>query len=123
MVILLVEDDAISRTYFVETLRGYGYEVLEAGDGIKALALLEKHRYLVDLVITDMVLPQLNGIRLIARMRARWPKIPVIMVSGYLSEEAGNKIFDGKVDCLEKPFRPSALVAIVQRLVPRPSHS
>jgi two-component system, cell cycle sensor histidine kinase and response regulator CckA len=122
-VILLVEDDVISRTHFAETLRGYGYEVLEAGDGIKALALLEQHRYLVELVITDMVLPHLNGLSLIARVQTKWPKIPVIMVSGYLSKEAGNNIFDGKVDFLEKPFRPSALVAIVQRLVPRPSHS
>jgi two-component system, cell cycle sensor histidine kinase and response regulator CckA len=118
-VILLVEDDAISRTHFAETLRGYGYEVLEAGDGIKALALLDQYRFLVKLVITDMVLPQLNGLSLIARIQAKWPKLPVVIVSGYLSEEAGNNIFDGKVDCLEKPFRPSALVAIVQRLLPR----
>jgi DNA-binding NtrC family response regulator len=117
-VILLVEDDAISRTHFAETLRGYGYEVMEAGDGIKALAILG--RFHCELVITDMVLPHLNGLNLIARIQAIWPKMPVIMVSGYLSKNAGHNIFDGKVDCLQKPLSPSALVAMVQRLVPRP---
>jgi DNA-binding NtrC family response regulator len=120
-VILLVEDDVICRTHFAETLRSYGYEVMEAGDGLQALALLAGSH--CELVITDMVLPQLNGLSLIARIQAKWPKMPVIMVSGYLSQQAGNTIFDGKVDCLEKPFRPSALVAIVQRLVPRPISS
>jgi len=118
--ILLVEDDAISRTHFAETLRGYGYDVMETGDGVEALAILGRYR--CELVITDMVLPHLNGIRLISRIQAKWPKTPVIMVSGYLSEIGGKNIFDGKVDCLEKPIRPSALVAMVQRVVPRPTH-
>ena len=119
--ILLVEDDAISRTHFAETLRGYGYEVMEAGDGVKALAVLG--RFHCDLVITDMVLPHLNGLNLIARIQTIWPKLPVIMVSGYLSENAGRNIFDGKIDCFTKPVRPSALVTMVQRLVPCPSSS
>jgi DNA-binding NtrC family response regulator len=67
-----------------------------------------------------MVLPRLNGMDLIARIQAKSPKLPVIIVSGYLSEEAGHNIFNGKVDCLEKPLRPSALVALVQRVAPRP---
>lgn len=120
-VILLVEDDVISRTHFAETLRGYGYEVMEAGDGIQALAMLG--RFHCELVMTDMVLPHLNGLDLIARIQQIWPKMPVIMVSGYLSENAGRNIFEGKVDCFTKPVRPSALVAIVQRLVPRPTVS
>ena len=120
-VILLVEDDAITRAHFADTLRGYGYEVMEAGDGVKALAILARHR--CELVITDMVLPNLNGMSLIARIQSKWPYTPVIMVSGYLSQEAGNNIFDGRVDCLEKPIRPSALVALVQRLCPRSQHS
>jgi DNA-binding NtrC family response regulator len=117
-VILVVEDDVISRTHFADTLRAYGYEVMEAGDGVEALAVLARSH--CELLITDMVLPRLNGMNLIARIQAKWPKLPVIMVSGYLSEEAGHNIFDGKVDCLEKPLRPSALVATVQRIAPRP---
>jgi CheY-like chemotaxis protein len=116
-VILLVEDDAISRTHFAEILRGYGYEVMEAGDGVKALAMLG--RFHCELVITDMVLPHLNGLNLVARIQQIWPKMPVVMVSGYLSENAGRNIFDGKVDCLTKPVRPLALLTMVQRLAPR----
>jgi DNA-binding response OmpR family regulator len=118
--ILLVEDDVISRAHFAETLRRYGYDVMETGDGVEALEILGRYR--CELVITDMVLPNLNGIRLISHIEAKWPKTPVIMVSGYLSEVGGKNIFDGKVDCLEKPIRPSALVASVQRLVPRSIH-
>jgi DNA-binding NtrC family response regulator len=117
-VILLVEDDVISRMHFAETLRAYGYEVMETGDGVDALAVLARSH--CELVITDMVLPRLDGMHLIARIQEKWPKLPVIMVSGYLSEEAGHNIFEGRVDCLEKPIRPSALVALVQRIAPRP---
>jgi DNA-binding NtrC family response regulator len=119
--ILLVEDDAITRTHFADALRNYGYDVMEAGDGVQGLAILAVNQ--CDLVITDMVLPKMNGLILIDRIQAKWPHTPVIMISGYLSQAAGNKIFDGKVDCLEKPIRPSALVALVQRLCPYSHHS
>jgi len=118
--ILLVEDDAISRTHFAETLRAYGYQVLEAGDGVEALSLLEKHRAEINLVIADMVLPRLNGLVLVTNIQTRWPKVPIIMLSAYLSKEGGDKIFGRKIDFLEKPVRPSALMALVGRVLPRP---
>ena len=119
--ILLVEDDAITRAHFADALRSYGYDVMEAGDGVQALEILALNQ--CDLVIADMVLPRMNGFILIDRIQANWPHTPVIMISGYLSQEAGNKIFGGKVDCLEKPIRPSALVALVQRFCPQSRHS
>ena len=120
--ILLIEDDAISRTSFAETLRGYGYEVLEAGDGVQALALTVQHRPDIELVITDMVLPGLNGLSLVENIQLMLPQVPIIMVSAYLSKASGEKILGQKVDFLEKPIRPSALIAVVQHYAPQTHH-
>ena len=117
--ILLVEDNVISRTDFAETLRKFGYEVLEANDGRKAITLLEQHASDVNLVVTDMVMPGINGLTLVKNIEARWPKIPVIMVSAYLSADGGHKILGDKVDFLPKPILPSALIASVGRVIPR----
>jgi CheY-like chemotaxis protein len=90
--ILLVEDDGICRIDFAQKLRSYGYEVLEATDGAEAIALLENHYPTIDIVITDMVMPKVNGLNLIVNIQTRWPKLPVIMLSAYLSQYAGDSI-------------------------------
>jgi CheY-like chemotaxis protein len=113
--ILLVEDEPISRCAFAQLLRTAGHDVIEARDGTEALALLSHWR--VDLVITDLAIPNLNGLNLASFIRARWPKVPVVLISGYLSQEAENIILDGVADFLQKPVTPSALVAAVQRLL------
>jgi len=115
--ILLVEDDAASRYAFARLLRGQGYEVIEAGDGNEAVAFLDG--VAIDLVITDMVLPKINGLHLVSLIHARRPGIPIVLMSGYLSERAGKIILDGSADFFQKPVRPSALVRTVQRLLPK----
>lgn len=115
--ILLVEDDTISRTAFTKILRAHGHEVLEAADGIEALALLDK--WTIDLVITDLALPNLSGLLLVTHIRNRWPKMPAILISAYLSEDAGKIILDGSADFLPKPIDPPALLATIQRLLPQ----
>jgi CheY-like chemotaxis protein len=116
--ILLIEDDAISRMSFAETLRGYGYEVLEAGDGFEALTLVAKHRTGINLVISDMVLPGMNGLTLVENIELMLPRVPIIMVSAFLSKVGGKAILGRAVDFLEKPIRPSALIDAVQRHAP-----
>jgi len=113
--ILLVEDEAASRYGFARLLRGQGYEVIEAGDGNEAVALLDG--LAIDLVITDMELPKINGLHLVSLIQARRPGIPIVLMSGYLSERAGKIILDGSADFFQKPVRPSALVRTVQRLL------
>ena len=115
--ILLIEDDAISRTSFAEILRGYGYEVLEAAYGLQALSLIARHRSVIDLVISDMVLPGTNGLTLVQDIKLLLPKVPIIMVSAYLSKASGEAILGGEVEFLTKPVRPSALVATVQHFL------
>ncbi|HEV8725255.1 MAG TPA: response regulator [Candidatus Binatia bacterium] len=115
--ILLVEDDVPSRYAFARLLRKQGYEVIEAGDANEAVALLDGLP--VELVITDMVLPKLNGLHLVSLIHARWPGIPIVLMSSYLSESAGKIILAGSADFFQKPIRPSALVRTVQRLLPK----
>jgi CheY-like chemotaxis protein len=113
--ILLVEDEPGTRYAFGRLLRVHGHQVIEAGDGAEALALLNEWHF--DLVITDMVLPNINGLHLVSLIHARWPHMPIVLMSGYLSEKAGKIILDGSADFFQKPIRPSALVAAVQRLL------
>jgi two-component system, cell cycle sensor histidine kinase and response regulator CckA len=105
--LLLVEDDAISRTSFAELLRREGHKVIEASDGAEAIRLLEL--WPINLVITDLVLPNVNGMSLIKRIHARWRNMPVILISGYLSQRAGENILSNNATFFGKPVRPSAL--------------
>ena len=113
--ILLVEDEAITRNAFADALRSEGEEVIEAADGVQALSLLDK--WDVDLVITDLVMPKLNGFLLVAQIRATRPRIPVLLISGYLSQDGGRIISSGSAEFMHKPIDPPDLVAAVQRLL------
>ena len=113
--ILLVEDEAITRNAFADALRREGQEVIEAADGVEALSLLDKWDF--DLVITDLVMPKLNGFLLVAQIRATRPRIPVLLISGYLSQDGGRIISSGSAEFMHKPIDPPDLVAAVQRLL------
>ena len=80
--ILVVEDSVIMREIIAEALRAYGVEVVEAGDGAEALVALELHPD-VDLVVTDLEMPRLDGFELIRRIRgqARVPRLPAVVIS------------------------------------------
>jgi CheY-like chemotaxis protein len=116
--ILLVEDEDRAREVFARVLSRAGYGVLEAADGLQAMSLLEKTR--CDLVISDILMPNLNGYALVARIRAKWPNLPIILTSGFLSQDAAQRM-SGSVEFIPKPIDPQALIATVQRLVPRSS--
>jgi two-component system, response regulator FlrC len=115
IVILLVEDEAISRHAFAQILRFHRHEVIEAADGVEALTLLDKH--VISLIITDLVMPGVDGFALVARIRQRWPNMPIVLISGYTAEYAA-AAFDGSTEFLPKPIDPTVLVATVQRLLP-----
>jgi CheY-like chemotaxis protein len=112
--ILLVEDEAITRSAFADALRNEGHEVIEAAEGAQALFLLCKCH--VDLIITDVVMPRLNGFELIGRIRSVCPDVPILMISAYISQYA-EKISDGNAEFMQKPIDPPDLIAAVQRLL------
>ena len=114
--ILLVEDEPYNRQMVSGWLRNREYEVTEAKDGSEALDELGKRRF--DLVISDLVLPQIHGFDLVDEIHSRWPNTLVLMVSGYLSPDSAAKILDGMAEFLQKPFERQSLLAKVERLLP-----
>jgi two-component system, cell cycle sensor histidine kinase and response regulator CckA len=118
IVILLVDDEEGYRELIARVLTKAGYEVLQAADGLEALSLLEKSK--VDLVISDILMPALNGYALVARLRARWPKMPVILTTGFLSQESAKSMMNGSVDFIPKPIIAETLLDMIQRRTPPP---
>jgi CheY-like chemotaxis protein len=115
--ILLVEDEAIPRYAFARILRGEGHEVMEAADGEEALSLLGQHQ--IDLMITDLVMPRLDGFALTSETRQKWPNMPIIVMSGYVAQYAAEVLDGSTTEFLSKPIDPSILIATVQRLLPK----
>jgi len=114
--ILLVEDEEAYREVLARILTKAGYEVLEAADGIEALSLLEKSK--VDLIISDILMPRLNGYALVARVRAKWPTIPVILTTGFLSHDAAKNMMSGSVEFIPKPINAERLIEMIRRRIP-----
>ena len=110
--ILVVEDEAITRSDFAKLLALRGHQVMEAADGLQALNLLEQHQF--DIVITDLALPKVTGFGLIGKIRLKWPNVPIILVSAYLSPEVAKEILTGKTKFISKPVDSNELLAAVE---------
>jgi two-component system cell cycle sensor histidine kinase/response regulator CckA len=113
--ILLVEDEEGLRSLNARGLRSRGYSVIEASNGIEAMEALEDKHGAVDLVVSDVVMPEMDGPTLLKEMRARNPNLKIIFVSGY-AEEAFEKSLpeNEQFAFLPKPFALSALIAKVK---------
>ena len=112
--ILLVDDEEGYRELISRVLTKAGYEVLQAADGLQALSLLEESK--VDLVISDILMPALNGYALVARLRAKWPAMPVILTTGFLP--AAKTMMNGSVDFIPKPINADTLIDMIHRRIP-----
>jgi CheY-like chemotaxis protein len=111
--ILLVDDEALVRAATVDMLTDLGHQVIEAGSGAQALELLRTGA-LPDLVITDYLMPAMNGAELAREIRATAPRLPVLLATGY-AKLAGHAMAD--LPLLPKPFRQAELAATIERLV------
>jgi two-component system cell cycle sensor histidine kinase/response regulator CckA len=112
--ILLVEDEEGLRALNARGLSSRGYTVIEAGNGVEAIEVLEKQGD-VDLVVSDVVMPEMDGPTLLKELRRRNPKIKIIFVSGY-AEEAFQKNLpeQEQYEFLAKPFTLKQLVTKVK---------
>ena len=113
--ILLVEDEEGLRQLNARGLASRGYTVLEAGNGVEAIDVLEKSDGQVDLVVSDVVMPEMDGPTLLRELRTRNPTLKVIFVSGY-AEDAFQRHLpaDGRFAFLAKPFTLKQLVNAVK---------
>ncbi len=110
--ILLVDDEALVRDATVEMLTDLGHLVIPAASATEALDILA-HASLPDLVISDYLMPGMNGAELAAEIRRRYPNLPILLATGYASL-AGNSMPD--LPLLPKPYRQSELAATIERL-------
>jgi PAS domain S-box-containing protein len=116
--ILVVEDDEIVRKLTCQALRRYGYQVMEAANGIEALLACEKHPESIPLMITDVVMPQISGPELATRLRLLHPETQVLYISGYTDDAVvRHGLLDAALYFLQKPFTPGALVHKVRDIL------
>lgn len=116
--ILLVEDEEAVRSFAARALEGRGYKVLQAGTGAEALEVLEASGGEVDLVVSDVVMPEMDGPTLLNKLRETRPELKVIFISGY-AEEAFKKNLEGEETFafLPKPFSLKQLAAAVKDML------
>ena len=117
--LLVIDDDPAVRGFLRQILAGAGYIVVEAGDGRSGMSKIEPHR--VDLVITDLVMPEQEGLETLQRLRAERPNLPVIVISGafggsYL--KTARRL--GATAALAKPIDPETLLRAVREALAPP---
>ena len=117
--ILLVEDDPRVRTATVGALEDLGYEPIACSGGSEALALFDSMEF--DLVISDVIMPEMTGPEMVREIKARRPDIAVLFVTGYVGEGEGDDLIG--YDLLRKPFTVSTLAGAVAAALSRSSGS
>jgi PAS domain S-box-containing protein len=119
--ILVVEDEAEVRAYTVAALKAYGYRTFAAEDAQAALLVAERESGPIDLVLTDMVMPKMNGLELAARLAQLKPSLRVLYMSGYSSDMMASRgVLQEGLLLVEKPFSPEQLVQKVREVLGPP---
>lgn len=115
-VVLLVDDDVIVREGSQALLEYLGYRVLTAENGRHALEVYHDHQHEIDLVLTDIVMPELDGVQLFHRLQALNPNVRIVMMTGHpLGEERRQLLEQGMVDWVQKPLDLALLAETMQR--------
>jgi two-component system, response regulator PdtaR len=117
VVILIVEDEMIVRMSTTDILQDAGYLVLEARDGVEAIAMIEL-RDDVAALFTDVTMPNMNGVALARVVRERWPHIGIVVTSGALPPNVKLELPEG-ARFLAKPYKPKELLQDIQAVLPR----
>jgi PAS domain S-box-containing protein len=118
--ILVIEDEEIVRELTCRLLRDLGYTVLEAQHGLAGLGLIEKQEAAIDLVISDVVMPEMGGRELGEELGRRFPGLPVLYMSGYTGEDVVQRgLLEADAPFQQKPFHPDALARKVRDMLDR----
>jgi CheY-like chemotaxis protein len=107
----VVEDEASVRQLCARILEDEGYRVLTARDGLEALAMLEAAGPAIQLVISDLKMPRLDGLQLSAHLAASRTALPVILISGYNVDQPTDR------PIIPKPFHAADLLTVVHRML------
>ena len=118
--VMVVEDDAVVRQLVCSVLEEHGYTVLCAVDGADAIRMSEKYEDTIDLLVTDVVMPQMNGPELASRLSLARPELKVLYVSGYSTHDIGDHGVVGKdIELLQKPFTPYTFLQRIREVLSR----
>jgi CheY-like chemotaxis protein len=119
--ILVVDDEAIVLLVATRILREAGFRVTAVEDGAAALELLAGSGAAFDLLVSDIVMPKLDGVALAGCVAALRPELPVILMSGYATEQLRERGIAAPCGVLAKPFTPAELLQEVRRCLGAPA--
>jgi PAS domain S-box-containing protein len=116
--VLVVEDQPEVRTFVADALKTYGYRVIESADAEDALALCQRNRGRIDLVLTDVVMPNMGGRELAQRLRKDWADVNILFMSGYTDDAAMQQAgLESCVSFIRKPFSPDEIAARIREIL------
>ena len=116
--VLVVEDEPAVRSVAVRVLSGLGYQVLEASSGLDALQVAATWGQMIHLLLTDVIMPEMNGKALAEQLTALYPALKVLFISGYTDETISHHgVLEEGVAFLQKPFTPSRLAHKVREVL------
>lgn len=115
--ILLVEDEDLVRRLSYTVLVKKGFKVLEAANGKEALDICRQYVGEIHLLISDVVMPEMGGLELIDYVRKHFPKIKLMLMSGYSNEMVEQVVIKGKAEFIQKPFTPTILLNRVREVL------
>ena len=116
-VVLVIDDDALSRRLLVRILSREGYAVREAEDGHSAIALLEDEGNSFCAIVSDVLMPTMSGEKLAEILEASYADIPTLFVSGLAKEHFPGFEHNHHHTFLQKPFRPSDFISVFRQVV------
>jgi CheY-like chemotaxis protein len=121
--VLLVEDSEPVRRLVIRCLKSKGYTVLEASSGIDALRVCSRHEDPIHLLLTDVILPKMDGFEVAKRVVSSRPDTKVIYMSGFTDDALKRHGLESRdVALLEKPFTPSTLLRTVREFLDDGTH-
>jgi len=116
--VLIVEDEEDVRALIHETLRLYGYHVLEAPQGDSALVICNNYKGKISLIITDVVMPKMSGKELVDRLQPDHPGMKVLYMSGYTDNAIVHKgLLEPDTQFIQKPFTPLSLLRKIRQVL------
>jgi two-component system cell cycle sensor histidine kinase/response regulator CckA len=119
--LLVIDDEACVREIVGDTLEAYGYRVILAPDGLSGIALYRQHASEIDAVLTDMMMPNMQGAEVIAALHGIKPDLPIVAMSGLIeSQKFGLTPKAGKLEILKKPMNTEDLLRSIQSLLKYP---
>jgi PAS domain S-box-containing protein len=120
--ILLVEDEEMLRKLARQTLGGKGYQIIEAANGDEAITLSKQHEESIHLLLTDVIMPGMNGRELATRLLETRPSLRVVFMSGYTDDAIVHQgVLDESANFIQKPFSPDSLCSKVREVLDQPA--